>query len=126
MAKDHLKPDLFDKTSAFEFITGRQPKRQTLWRKKDKPVKAKTNRSFEYEEYLASPEWKLFRHNIIMARGKQCQSCLATGCRIDLHHKHYKNFKNERPEDVILLCADCHVSLHLSWRKRKHGRRRRG
>ena len=120
MARDYLKPDSFDKTSAFEFITGRRPRRPKPWRKKKDSlqvhIQVKDARIVEYEDYIRSPEWRMFRHNIIMARGKQCQSCLETKGRIDLHHKHYKNFKCERPEDVILLCEDCHMSLHRSWR----------
>lgn len=28
------------------------------------------------------------------------------------HHRHYRTFGNERPEDVVVLCRPCHKDIH--------------
>ena len=36
----------------------------------------------------------------------------------NVHHKTYDNVGKERPEDLILLCPDCHKKVHqISKRK---------
>lgn len=43
-----------------------------------------------------------------------CGTCWRTypsAAGLDLHHRHYNNFGNEKLEDVILLCRSCHDSI---------------
>lgn len=32
-----------------------------------------------------------------------------------IHHRHYETFDCEKPEDVCLLCKNCHSDLHQRW-----------
>lgn len=32
-----------------------------------------------------------------------------------IHHRHYETFDCEKPEDVCLLCKNCHKDLHQRW-----------
>lgn len=47
-------------------------------------------------------------------RGGCCEKCLAALPLTELtpHHRHYRNQWEEQPEDVVLLCVDCHWELH--------------
>jgi hypothetical protein len=40
-----------------------------------------------------------------------------------VHHKSYEHFRNEKPGELIVLCAECHFIFHvlkqLLWRLRK-------
>lgn len=77
-----------------------------------KRKRGKVNRRDSYREYIDSDKWREFKASIIMERGKVCENCRATPRTIDLHHLTYARFKNERSEDVKLLCRKCHAAVH--------------
>jgi 5-methylcytosine-specific restriction endonuclease McrA len=89
-----------------------QPKPKPKKRKRTPNVSAKTKRRNSYLEYINSDAWREFKASIIAERGKACESCLATPQSLDLHHLTYARFKNERREDVKLLCRKCHTAVH--------------
>jgi predicted metal-binding protein len=70
-----------------------------------------TARQKEYRAYIKSDKWKMFRSSILIARGGKCERC---GCTkgLEIHHRTYKNFKNEKPQDVMVVCAECHDKIH--------------
>jgi 5-methylcytosine-specific restriction endonuclease McrA len=70
------------------------------------------HRSVEYLEYLASLEWQGVRARIFATRPARCERCGTFGCRLDLHHKTYRNFGHERDEDLEVLCRECHELEH--------------
>jgi 5-methylcytosine-specific restriction endonuclease McrA len=39
--------------------------------------------------------------------GFRCQVCNGTS-RLQAHHRHYLTLGNEKPEDITVLCAECH------------------
>lgn len=45
--------------------------------------------------------------------GGVCERCL-TRPMAQLHHKHYRTYGQERPEDMEGLCSDCHWLHHRS------------
>ncbi len=112
MARDYFKPDSFDKTSAYEFITGRRLKKRLRHTRKQAAPTRSQDSSAEYSDYMHSPEWRAFRLSVFSARGRICQKCLTTNVKMELHHKHYRNFKHELPEDVVILCQKCHAEFH--------------
>jgi hypothetical protein len=64
-----------------------------------------------YADYLKSDHWKAFRKRY-MKSGRP-RLCLACGHgRIQLHHLTYNRIGNERLEDLIPLCGDCHRKVH--------------
>lgn len=79
--------------------------------RKKKFVK-KENGKTEYDEYLKSVQWKNFKLSLILIRGKKCEACGATNKRLDGHHLTYERLGNELPEDVQLLCRNCHENIH--------------
>lgn len=64
-----------------------------------------------YVEYINSSEWRAFRAGLIAERGRKCEECGACG-PVDGHHLTYKRFRHELPEDVKLLCRQCHEAKH--------------
>lgn len=72
----------------------------------------------EYRKHITSEKWKKLRERVIAKRGKKCQKCRSTTRPLQLHHKHYDTFGNERMKDVRLLCMDCHIIEDKKRRKR--------
>ena len=67
-------------------------------------------REQEYAEYLRSPAWKQRRYRAIERAGERCQGCGISkwSVTLEVHHMTYDRFKNEHPDDLIVLCPDCH------------------
>jgi hypothetical protein len=65
----------------------------------------------EYDLYLSSPHWRSLTARIKLARGSKCERCGATE-RLDTHHLTYDRLGCERDEDLMVLCRECHLSLH--------------
>lgn len=74
------------------------------------PLPAKTFEE-EYADYLRSARWKAIRQAKIKAVGA-CERCgrLKWVTRLEVHHKTYENFKQERPADLEVLCPACHAT----------------
>lgn len=65
----------------------------------------------EYLAYLESPWWRMRRHAVMRYRGERCERCGLTQ-RLQLHHRTYQRLGKELPEDVELLCRNCHRQEH--------------
>jgi|688.fasta_scaffold1037602_2 5-methylcytosine-specific restriction endonuclease McrA len=65
----------------------------------------------KYKSYLKSKEWFAIRESLFLARGKRCEKCLVTK-NLHIHHLHYRNIYNEKPEDLLIVCRDCHNKIH--------------
>lgn len=64
----------------------------------------------EYLRYLRSPKWQRVRRDALR-RQPACVVC-ANKDGLDVHHKTYERLGNERPEDVVVLCRNCHDAFH--------------
>ena len=65
-----------------------------------------------YSEYLNSDHWKILKAKYGRSKlPKNCGACGAKGC-VDMHHKTYKRIGQERLNDLIPLCRDCHEMAH--------------
>ncbi len=60
-----------------------------------------------YQQYINSPKWRRKRMKILKERGWKCEDCGSTN-RLEVHHLHYRTFKNERSKDLKVLCRFCH------------------
>lgn len=65
----------------------------------------------EYHSYLKSSWWIARKAAIIRYRGAWCERCGSTD-RLELHHRTYERLGYELPEDVELLCWNCHRREH--------------
>lgn len=69
------------------------------------------NRRVDYYTYIASPEWKSKAEAAKKRAGYRCQVCNRgpqEGARLDAHHRTYARLGHERPEDITVLCHNCH------------------
>ena len=66
----------------------------------------------DYYDYMQSNEWDKKRRDTYRRAGDKCQECGKTGVILNAHHKVYTNFKNEKEEDLIALCNECHSKYH--------------
>ncbi|MEE8240127.1 MAG: hypothetical protein V3R16_02565 [Nitrospirales bacterium] len=64
-----------------------------------------TARTRRYQAYMASPEWKRLRHEILERDGYICQLCEEGATEV--HHVSYLRFGHESPLDLIAVCRDC-------------------
>lgn len=69
-----------------------------------------TPEQIAHREYLKSATWKDIRQQILNRDKNICKHCRNIGH--DVHHKTYKNWGNEKLEDLITLCRACHEQLH--------------
>lgn len=73
----------------------------------------------EYNDYLISPEWQELRHLVLKRDGYKCQgeyhkSSWDHGI-LHVHHLHYKGIDkgmNFKPEQLVVLCSECHSKIH--------------
>ena len=69
-------------------------------------------KTMPYDQYLQSPEWAQIRHRSLMIADNKCQVCEASGVELHVHHKTYERRGEEPPDDLIVLCKDCHEKHH--------------
>lgn len=65
----------------------------------------------EYEQYLRSEHWQGVRRRALDYADDRCQLCYSTQ-RLEVHHRTYERVGQERPADVVVLCAECHGKHH--------------
>jgi len=64
----------------------------------------------EYQTYINSRQWKNKRAMALERAGYKCQRCGFSkwSKKLEVHHLTYDRFGNEIPEDLMVLCEDCH------------------
>ena len=69
-----------------------------------------------YKKYLQTPLWKFQSCFFKLAYDFTCQNCQSHYCppHLVVHHLSYEHIGSEfcHPEDVIVLCTDCHMKVH--------------
>lgn len=71
--------------------------------------------SKEYDEYLASDEWKETREEIKDKRGRKCEICGSTENLVVHHTKPAYNYLHDEVNHIELmrvLCKKCHDTYH--------------
>lgn len=65
----------------------------------------------DYYAYLETPEWQAKRKAALHRAKGRCQVCNGSQ-RINVHHRTYERLGNERRDDLLVLCRDCHDLFH--------------
>lgn len=65
-----------------------------------------------YRDYLQTDHWELTRASALERAGHRCQLCNGLKGGLNVHHRTYDRLGNEAPEDLIVLCRDCHSIFH--------------
>jgi hypothetical protein len=81
-------------------------------------------RQVEYEDYIKSSAWRERSRAAKARAGWRCQICNRPSDEVALHahHRTYERLGKELPEDLTVLCVDCH-DLYENWEW--NGRKRR-
>ena len=64
-----------------------------------------------YKDYLKSDHWKNTRDRVAEYWGHRCAVCNSPD-NVQVHHRTYEHIGQERMQDLILLCDDCHRKFH--------------
>jgi 5-methylcytosine-specific restriction endonuclease McrA len=64
-------------------------------------------RSKAYRDYMSSMQWWAKKGEAIERAGHKCERCGATES-LEVHHLTYDQLGDERPEDLLVVCPDCH------------------
>lgn len=67
-----------------------------------------------YQRVLCSALWWERRREIVEARGAMCEGCGVDGEELELHHVTYRNLGDERDDELVLLCTECHCRAHAA------------
>ena len=95
--------------------------------KRARPVRGqRSERGVEYDMYINSEAWREKAVEAKQRAGHRCQLCNKGNTVLHVHHRTYERLREELPDDLIVLCADCHSKFHdkLPERRRRTGARR--
>jgi len=88
-----------------------EKKRAKKRRRHGRGIKARTDWTGRYAEYLRSHEWKAKKALALDCHGRKCADCGATE-PLEVHHVTYKRLGREKLKDLLILCAACHRIRH--------------
>lgn len=61
--------------------------------------------------YLQTSHWSTIKQFVLRRANHRCELC-GVSTALHIHHLHYSNIGNERPEDLVALCKNCHKATH--------------
>lgn len=61
----------------------------------------------DYAKYIRSPKWKRKAAAAKERAGHRCQICNSPD-NLNAHHRTYVRLGHERPDDITVLCRQCH------------------
>lgn len=64
-----------------------------------------------YKEYLQTNHWKNVKRKALIRAGNKCQLC-SSKLNLNVHHNTYENRGEEKDEDLVVLCENCHSKFH--------------
>lgn len=69
-----------------------------------------------YQDYMRSYYWIELSSQFREKYGNKCVECGIKQedikSKLNVHHKHYYTLGEEKEEDLMLLCDDCHKKVH--------------
>jgi len=68
-------------------------------------------KTMPYKEYLQTDHWKAMRNRQLKLANYKCQLC-SNKENLNVHHNTYENRGEEKDEDLITLCKNCHGKFH--------------
>lgn len=81
-------------------------------KEEDKKNRLEELKNMQYKEYLTTPEWRETRKKKLKRARYRCQVCNSNEKSLNVHHRTYERRGEERDEDLIVLCQDCHEMYH--------------
>jgi len=73
-------------------------------------------RAVDYGDRRQTDAWNRQIRAIVLARaGYKCTDCGRSDRILDVHHNTYRNYGQEKLEDLTVLCRPCHTEWHKRW-----------
>jgi rubrerythrin len=69
-------------------------------------------RKGSYAERRQTEEWGILKKQVFRRDGYRCRMCNRGDLPLHLHHRTYQTYAQEKLEDLITLCANCHGFFH--------------
>ena len=66
----------------------------------------------EYREYLQSKHWREIRETKLEECGYHCQINADHTEDLNVHHNYYGRLGEEEMSDLVVICEDCHKTIH--------------
>lgn len=79
------------------------------------PARLQVLKTMPYEDYLQTPEWKAQREAALKRALYRCQVCNGNKTPLHVHHRTYERRGCELPEDLFVLCEQCHGRYHAQF-----------
>jgi hypothetical protein len=76
----------------------------------DAPVISDSGAGVNYYEYLKSDKWRRKSAEAKARAGNRCQVCNSPR-KLNTHHRTYEHLGDEPPEDLTVLCNECHKTF---------------
>lgn len=64
-----------------------------------------------YQEYLKTDHWKVKKTKALERAHYRCENC-GSNEHLQVHHRTYERIGEEEPDDLCVLCEDCHHGYH--------------
>jgi 5-methylcytosine-specific restriction endonuclease McrA len=65
-----------------------------------------------YLEYLTTTAWRTKAYQAKHRADWRCEYCGRENVALETHHQTYARVGRERPDDLIVLCEECHEQIH--------------
>lgn len=85
--------------------------KQEMQHKKEQLQTTFELRRMPYADYLKTYHWQYVRSRALESAHNKCQLCYSCD-RLEVHHRTYKRRGSELPEDLTVLCHNCHEKFH--------------
>lgn len=73
----------------------------------------------QYKDYLKTLQWFDLKMEVYKRDSYRCRQCHKDLSKFngEVHHTHYDNIYNEKLEDLVLVCPECHELIHTYYSK---------
>lgn len=83
-------------------------------------------KSRDYKEYLKTLEWHTLKRQVYVRDNYRCRQCSKDLSKMNgnVHHVTYDRVYNEKLDDLVLVCPDCHQLIHTYYSRLMPGTKR--
>jgi len=85
--------------------------------RKAKPITLRQLEKLPYRKYLETEHWQQKRLEALRAEGYKCHLCQGNNRELHVHHLTYIRLGHELPDDLMVLCKECHEKVHEEMNK---------
>jgi 5-methylcytosine-specific restriction endonuclease McrA len=101
---------IWDRELEKSYSSGKYKEMARLWQAEQDKEKADWRR--RYEAHLQSAKWKALREKVIERAKGYCEGC-GHNKATQAHHLSYERMGEEMLFDLVAVCDDCHLRIHL-------------